>query len=138
MKANVLFFEKRPASATPWTKRLWVYDLCTNQHFTLKTSPLERADLDEFVACYNPANRHDRTATWHETGNPAGRWRVYAYEELVARDKASLDLFWLKDEALEASANLPDPAVIAAEIVEDLRAALAEFEQLSSALVVEE
>jgi len=134
VKANVLFFDRRPASDQPQTRQLWVYDLRTNQHFTLKTNPLERADLDEFVACYNAANRHDRTPTWRETETPAGRWRAYEYAELVARDKASLDVFWLKDEALEASANLPDPDVIAAEIVEDLRAALIAFEELQAAL----
>src|SRR5581483_9791081 len=122
---------KRPASKMPWTKALWVYDLRTNQHFTLKTKPLKRADLDEFVACYTPANRHKRTATWHETKNPTGHWRAYAYDELIARDKASLDIFWLKDDALEESTNLPDPDVLAAEIVEDLRAALTAFEDLA-------
>jgi type I restriction enzyme M protein len=133
VKANVLFFERRPASAKPQTKKLWVYDLRTNQHFTLKNNTLKRSDLDEFVACYNPENRHERTATWSET-TPEGRWRPYNYAELVARDKASLDLSWLKDDALEASGNLPDPDVIAAEIVEDLRAALAAFEELQGAL----
>lgn len=133
VKANVLFFDKKPGSATPWTKRLWVYDLRTNQHFTLKTKPLARRDLDEFVACYNPHNRHERTATWSEE-TPEGRWRSYTYDELVARDKASLDLFWLRDEALEDSANLPEPDVIAAEIVENLRAALQEFEEIAAEL----
>jgi type I restriction enzyme M protein len=133
VKANVLFFDRRPASPQPQTKKLWVYDLRTNLHFTLKTSPLQRTDLDEFVACYNPKKRHDRTPTWDD-GAPDGRWRSYEYAELVARDKASLDVFWLKDDALEASANLPAPEVIAAEIVEDLRAALAAFEELESSL----
>ena len=55
---------KKPASETPWTRKLWIYDLRTNKHFTLKTNPLKRADLDEFVRLYNPANRHDRQATW--------------------------------------------------------------------------
>ena len=64
VKANVLFFDQKPASETPWTKKLWIYDLRTNKHFTLKTNPLKREDLDEFVSCYNPANRHDRKATW--------------------------------------------------------------------------
>ena len=133
VKANVLFFEKRPGSETPWTKTLWIYDLRTNKHFTLKTNPLQRSDLDEFVACYNPANRHERRATWSEQ-SPNGRWRVYGYDELVARDKASLDIFWLKDESLADSANLPDPDVIADEIIEDLRAALEEFEELQAGL----
>lgn len=85
-----------------------MYDFRTNQHFTLKTNPLQRGDLDEFVTCYNPANRHGRTPTW-SGDTPDGRWRAFTYEELVRRDKASLDIFWLKDEALEESANLPAP-----------------------------
>jgi type I restriction enzyme M protein len=133
VKANVLFFDRKPASATPWTKQLWIYDLRTNQHFTLKTNPLKRADLDEFVACYRPERRHDRTATW-SLENPEGRWRAFSYDELVARDKVSLDIFWLKDESLEDAANLADPDVIAKDIVEDLRAALEAFEEIATDL----
>jgi type I restriction enzyme M protein len=133
VKANVLFFDKKPASETPWTKKLWIYDLRTNKHFTLKTNPMKREDLDEFVACYNPNNRHDRKATWSEK-NPEGRWRIYGYEELVARDKASLDIFWLKDESLADSDNLPAPEVIAQEIVEDLEAALEQFRLIAGDL----
>ena len=130
VKANVLFFDKKPASATPWTKKLWIYDLRTNKHFTLKTSTLRREDLDEFVACYKPENRHQRRGTWSET-EPEGRWRAFTYEELVARDKCSLDVFWLKDESLSASESLPAPEVIARDIVEDLRAALEQFESVA-------
>lgn len=129
VKANVLFFDRKPASENSWTQKLWIYDLRTNQHFTLKTDPLERADLDDFVACYRPENRHLRQDTWSEA-SPDGRWRSYPYEELVQRDKCSLDIFWLKDESLEASENLPEPDVIAAEIVEDLRSALEQFEAI--------
>jgi type I restriction enzyme M protein len=133
VKANVLFFDRKPASETPWTKKLWIYDLRTNQHFTLKTNPLKRSDLDEFVRLYNPANRHQRTATWSEE-TPDGRWRSYDYDELVARDKASLDIFWLRDESLEDSDNLPEPGVIAAEIVQDLTAALEQFRTIAEDL----
>jgi type I restriction enzyme M protein len=133
VKANVLFFDRKPASETPWTKNLWIYDLRTNKHFTLKTNPLKREDLDEFVACYHPANRHDRKPTWSDK-HPDGRWRAYAYEELIARDKVSLDIFWLKDESLEASDNLPDPDVIAQEIVDDLEAALEQFRLIANDL----
>ena len=108
VKANVLFFDRKPASETPWTKQLWIYDLRTNMDFTLKTRPLVRADLDEFVACYNPDNRHERQPTW-SAETPEGRWRVFTYEELMARDKVNLDIFWLRDELLEDSANLPGP-----------------------------
>ena len=133
VKANVIFFDKKPASETPWTRKLWIYDLRTNKHFTLKTNPLKRADLDEFVALCGPANRHQRKATW-STENAEGRWRVYEYDELVARDKASLDIFWLKDESLADSDNLPPPDVIAQEIVEDLEAALEQFRLIAGDL----
>jgi len=126
VKANVLFFDRKPASETPWTRELWIYDLRTNQNFTLKERPLARNDLDEFIACYRPENRHDRTATW-SPDDPNGRWRMYTYDELVARDKANLDIFWLRDDSLEDSANLPLPDVLAVEIMEDLEAALDQF-----------
>jgi type I restriction enzyme M protein len=119
VKANVLFFDRKPASETPWTQRLWIYDLRTNQHFTLRTSPLARANLDDFVRCYNPENRHERVET--------DQFKSFTYDELVARDKASLDIFWLRDESLEDYENLPDPEVLAADIVENLEAALEMF-----------
>ena len=99
VKANVLFFDRKPAVEKPWTTKLWIYDLRTNKHFTLKEDPLKRSDLDEFVACYNPKNRHKRKPMWSES-NPQGRWRDYPYEELIKRDKLNLDIFWLKDESL--------------------------------------
>ena len=132
IEMNVLF-DKKPAGETPWTKKLWIYDLRTNQHFTLKTDPLKREDLDEFVKCYNPASRHTRKATWSDK-KPDGRWRDYNYDELIARDKASLDIFWLKDDSLEDSANLPNPDVIAQEIVDDLEAALEQFRLIANDL----
>ena len=106
-------------------------------HFTLKTNPLKRSDLDEFVKLYNPTNRNQRTATWSED-TPDGRWRSYSYDELVSRDKASLDIFWLKDDSLEDSENLPEPGVLAAEIVEDLQAALEQFREIAEDLGEEE
>ncbi len=126
VKANVLFFDRKPAAEKPWTTKLWIYDLRTNKHFTLKENPLKRSDLDDFVACYNPKNRHDR-----KESDP---FKSFTYEELLKRDKLNLDIFWLKDESLEDSANLPDPDVIAQEIVEDLEAALSQFAQIASDL----
>ncbi len=133
VKANVLFFDRKPASETPWTKTLWIYDLRTNQNFTLKTRTLARQDLDEFVACYHPANRHERQATWSED-NPGGCWRAFTYEELMSRDKANLDIFWLRDESLEDSANLPEPDVLAQEIADDLEAALEQIRGILNGL----
>ncbi len=137
VKANVLFFDKKPASITPRTRQLWIYDLRTNQHFTLKTNPLKRKDLEEFVIQYNPENRFARKATWSED-NLEGRWRAYDYEELVNRDKASLDIFWLKDDSLEESDNLPEPDVIGLEIIEDLEAALEQFKLIIEDIGLEE
>jgi type I restriction enzyme M protein len=133
VKANVLFFDKKPGAEAPWTKQLWIYDLRTNKHFTLKTSPLARADLDEFVACFKPDNRAQRAPTWTDA-NTEGRWRSFTYEELVARDKASLDIFWLKDKDLEDLDALPEPDVLAEEIAEDLRTALEQFNSLGEGL----
>lgn len=124
MKANVLFFDKKVARpGQPWTERLWVYDLRTNKHFTLKQNPLRRADLDQFVAAYTATERAE-----------SERWKPFTYDEIVARDKANLDITWLKDDSLEDLDNLPSPDVIAREIVEDLTAALAEFEAVATAL----
>ena len=136
VKANVLFFDRKPASETPWTRDLWIYDLRTNMDFTLKTRPLVRADLDEFVTCYHPENRHDRTPTWSPE-TPDARWRAFTYDELMARDKVNLDIFWLRDESLEDSANLPEPDVLAAEIIEDLKSALEQFEGIAEDLGLE-
>ncbi len=133
VKANVLFFDRKPGREQPWTSTLWICDLRTNMHFTLKTNPLQRSDLDDFVRCYNPDNRHQRAPTWSED-KPEGRWRAYSYEELMRRDKANLDIFWLKDDSLEDSASLAEPDVIADEIAEDLRAALEQFESIQGDL----
>ena len=126
VKANVLFFDRKPASETPWTQDLWIYDLRTNQRFTLKTNPLHRSHLDDFVACYNPDNRHQRQET--------DRFHPFSYEDLIKRDKANLDIFWLRDESMEDSANLPPPDQLADEIVNDLRAALEQLEEIAGDL----
>lgn len=134
VKANVLFFDKKPAREQPWTEKLWVYDLRTNMHFTLKTNPLARADLDEFVACYRPEEpRTDRETLWSEA-NSEGRWRSYTYEDLARRDKFNLDIFWLKDKSLEDSADLPEPDVLAQEIMDDLQTALEQFAAIAAQL----
>lgn len=127
VKANVLFFDKKPGREQPWTERLWVYDLRTNQHFTLKQNPLRREHLQDFVDCFAPGKpRAERVES--------ERFRSFAYEELIARDKVNLDITWLRDSSLEDLDNLPAPEIIAREIVEDLTAALVEFEAVAAAL----
>lgn len=132
VKANVIFFDNRPASPDPQTGQVWFYDYRTNVHHTLKQKPLSESHLEDFVACYNPAARHDRKTTWSEE-TPDGRWRAFSRDELLQRDKASLDLFWLKDATMTDLDNLPEPDVLMSEIMENLEAAMEQFAAASRA-----
>ncbi|OLT25119.1 DNA methyltransferase [Nocardiopsis sp. CNR-923] len=128
VKANVLFFDKKPARPNqPWTEKLWVYDFRTGQRFTLKQSPLTRAHLDDFVKCYKPGeDRANRVET--------ERFKPFTLDELLARDKVNLDITWMRDPGLDDADSLAPPEVIAAEIVEDLQSALAEFAAIAESL----
>lgn len=128
VKANVLFFDRKPAAEAPWTKELWVYDYRTNVHHTLRQNPLAESDLADFVAAFKPEARHERTES--------ERFRRFTYDAVIQRDKVSLDITWLRDESLEDAANLPAPDVLAQEIADDLEAALAEFAQIAESLRV--
>jgi len=92
---------------------------------------LRYEDLEDFVSCYNPENRFNRKATWSPE-KPEGRFRRYTYEEIVARDKTNLDIFWIKDKSLADLENLPDPDVLAGEIIEDVEAALERFREIAA------
>lgn len=122
------------ASKEPWTKEIWFFDYRTNVHHTLKKKPLRFEDLQEFIADYNPMNRHERRESWNEATNPEGRWRKYSYEQIVVRDKTSLDIFWLKDKSLADLDNLPEPDILALEIIENLEAGLNSFREIAAAL----
>jgi len=160
VKANVLFFDRKPAQEKPWTEKLWIYDLRTNKHFTLKENTLTREDLQDFVDCWfgniasakpNPVGRAALRApkTGKTTDGAVGaqrptglrhhrveteRFRAFTYNDLLKRDKVNLDIFWLKDESLPDSANLPAPRVIAEEIAEDLESALEQFAEIAEDL----
>jgi type I restriction enzyme M protein len=90
--------------------------------------------LQEFIACYNPLNRHERKESWNEQGNPEGRWRKFTYEQIIARDKTSLDIFWLKDKSFANLDNLPEPDELALEIIDNLEAGLNSFREIAAAL----
>jgi len=130
VKANVLFFDNHTAAKKPWTKDIWFYDYRTNVHHTLKRKPMRMEDLADFINCYNPANRHDRAETWNEDSSPEGRWRKYAYKDVMARDKTSLDITWLKDKSLTDLDNLPEPDILAEEIIENIEAGLNSFREV--------
>jgi len=117
--ANARFFDRKPAQEKPWTQKLWIYDRRTKLHLTLKENTLKHSTREDFVACYNPKNRPER--------KESERFKSFTYDELTKRDKVNLDIFWLKDDALEESANLPAPEINAEEISDDLEAALEQF-----------
>jgi type I restriction enzyme M protein len=134
VKANVLFFDNKPASKEAWTKEVWYYDYRTNIHNTLKKKSLRFENLEEFIQCYSPGNRNKRRETWHSEINTEGRWRKFSYEEIIARDKTSLDILWLKDKSLSNLDNLPEPEELAIDIVENLEAGLNNFKTIFNAL----
>jgi len=129
VKANVLFFDNKPAAKKAWTKDVWIYDYRTNIHHTLKKKPLRLEDLRDFITLYNPENRHKRKETW-SMENTEGRWKKFNYEEIIARDKTNLDIFWLKDKSLADLDNLPDPDILAVEIIENIEAGLESFREI--------
>ena len=126
VKANVLFFDRKPGRDQAWTEKLWVYDFRTNINFTLKTRPLKRSDLEDFVTCYKPENRHER--------KESERFHCFSYADITSRDKTNLDIFWLKDASFEESANLPSPNELALSIIADLESALGAFKEIAEEL----
>jgi type I restriction enzyme M protein len=130
VKANVIFFDNHPASKDPWTKEVWIYDFRTNRHFTLKQNKLTFKDLQNFINCYNPQNRHQREET--------ERFKRFSYDEIISRDKTSLDIFWLKDDSLTDLDNLPDPDVLVEDIIENLESSLESLKELANNLEKEE
>lgn len=126
VKANVLFFDKKPASEDAPTEAVWYYDLRMNKHFTLKRNPLTYEDLEDFTECYKPGNREDR--------EESERFKKYEYDELIERDKINLDIFWLEDDSIQNVEDLPEPEVLADDITENLQAALDQFRQIQDDL----
>lgn len=126
VKANVLFFDKKPASDRPWTSETWFYDFRTNEHFTMKTNPLRFDHLAGLVEAYKPGKRAARVES--------ERFHRFTREELLARDKVNLDITWLKDDSLDDPANLPAPHVLVSEIQEELVALLRQVDELAAAV----
>lgn len=122
VKANVLFFDKKAASNKAMTSKVWIYDLRTNMHFTLKENPLKEKHLTDFIKCYNPKNRHKRKET--------ERFHSFIHSEILKRDKTDLDIFWLKDESLTDFDKLPKPSIMAGELIDDLEGALRQLNKI--------
>ncbi len=133
VKANVLFFEKRKGTKKPATKEIWYYDYRTNIRHTPKKNPLRSEDLIDFINCFHADNQTKRKETW-STEKENGRWRKYSYNEIIARDKTNLDIFWLKDENLIDLENLPEPDALIDEIIENIESALVSFKTIKENL----
>ncbi|MCP5536700.1 MAG: hypothetical protein H7A51_10800 [Akkermansiaceae bacterium] len=88
---------------------------------SLKTNSLATKNLTDFVKCYGKKAGGTPTLPSRQETD---RFKKFTYDEIVARDKANLDILWLKDESLEDTENLPAPAILAAEIIESLETAL--------------
>lgn len=130
VKANVLFFEKKPTSENAQTKEVWIYDYRTNVKHTLKQNPLRESDLQDFVDCYRPDDRHHRQETYHAESNPDGRWRKFTYDEVLGRDKTSLDITWIKQGEESEDLSLPELISIIKEKSNNITEAVAELEKL--------
>lgn len=134
VKANVLFFDMKPASSSMWTRELWIYDFRTNINFTLKKNPLKLEDLSDFTQCFNITNIADRVETYHPENNPEGRWRKFNIDEVLARDKTNLDITWLKDDNAIDIDNLPEPSELVTEITANLELVLQKFKNIAQSL----
>ena len=124
VKANVLFFEK----GSP-TQETWYYDYRTGIKHTLATKPLKRSDLEDFVNCYCAGHVEDRKETWSPE-NPNGRWRKYHVDELLARDKTSLDISWIKDGSDTVDCSLAELIQTIQEKSANIAAAVTELSKL--------
>jgi type I restriction enzyme M protein len=133
VKSNVLFFEKRKAEAQPLTKEIWFYDYRTNVHHTLKKQVLRYEHLIPFVECYHAKNRNQTKETWNAE-NLTGRFRKYTYEEIVTKEKVNFDIFWLKDDSYIDLEGLPEPEILAQEIIDNLESALTSFRNVLDGL----
>ena len=129
VKANVIFFDNRAAAPSHQTKEVWIYDYRTGVHHTLKKNPLRESNLDDFVRCYRPENRYLRKETY-SAENPDGRWRRFTYEEIVARDKTSLDITWIKSSDGSEDCNLAELLDLIKEKSAAIAAAVGSLEEL--------
>lgn len=133
VKANVLFLEKAKTSKSPATKFIWIYDYRTNIHHTLKKDPLQYNNLESFISCYNPSDLAKRKETYSKN-TPEGRWRRFTYNDIINREKANLDIFWIKDESLIDLDSIPNPDNLITDIIENMESALVNLKTIKDAL----
>lgn len=127
VKANVLFFQK----GSP-TKEIWFYDYRTGIKHTLATNPLQRHHLDDFVKCYNAGDIAGRVETFDAETNPNGRWRKFSIDEILKRDKTSLDITWIKLDSDDEDLTLAQLMDIIKTESDTISAAVSQLQALIS------
>ena len=125
VKANVLFFSK----GTP-TNDIWFYDYRTGVKHTLATNPMQRHHLDDFVECYKSENILARQETYDSESNPNGRWRKYNVDDILKRDKTSLDITWIKQNDDDNDYTLAELMALIQEKSDNISKAVAELQKL--------
>ena len=125
VKANVLFFSKGTA-----TKDIWFYDYRTGIKHTLATNPMQRHHLDDFVECYKSDKLSSRKETYNAETNPNGRWRKYSCDEILKRDKTSLDITWIKQSDDDNDYTLAELMSMIQEKSDNISKAVAELQKL--------
>jgi len=133
VKSNVLFLEKKVFKKKPNTKEIWFYDYRTNIHHTLKKQILKFEHLLPFIDCYKSSDRNKTAETW-SIENPKGRFKKYSYQDIISRDKANLDIFWLRDDNYVNLESLPEPEILAQEIIDSLEGLLTNFREIVNIL----
>jgi type I restriction enzyme M protein len=131
VKTNVLFFQKVGQAATGSTDAVWVYDMRANAPKFGKRTPLTRAHFTDFEAAFGP-DPNGRAARTDQ--GETGRWRCFSRDWIRTEKADSLDIAWLKDDSQEDAADLPEPAVLAREAMDELTGALAELEAILAEL----
>jgi type I restriction enzyme M protein len=126
VRANVLFFDRRKENHAPNTKMLWIYDLRSDMHFTLKERPLRREDLNAFVHEYRASDRSKRKET--------SRFRAFPYDALVSRDNVALNISWMESKDTRPASASADLATMASEIADDLQTAAKRLRVVASSL----
>lgn len=138
VKANVVFFEKRPANPLPQTREVWIYDYRTNIRHTLKQQPLTEGSLEDFVKCYADGKLYNRVETFNAETNPNGRWRKFNYDDIVQREKTSLDITWIKQGEDVEEVSLGELLEAIQEKSDNIAKAVTELKTLFAQLGIEE
>lgn len=133
VKVNVLFLEKRVTKDKPSTDHIWFYDYRTNVRHTLKKNPLQYSDLKKFRECYCASEREITPETYSHQ-NLSGRFRKYSYNEIISRDQVNLDITWLRQDGEVNLDELPEPEILAQEIIDNLEAIVNNFKEVVSSI----